>query len=379
MSNYHSVGNEQDWADRALSGEDGSVALSVRSRQPDTDSCDPLTPPRPKKNVGATEVSTYNRVGTVVSDEENEKSNKRDLIQPNYPDEIDDYDDKYAEPSYLPKQMRDTGGSLKRKGGKNRKAGILQLVTSNNELDIGSNSTPESHEEQHQKRLQRNTIDQVVSPLSVEYSMLMQDPAFRHAQNSGHLWQSLVGCQIRFPSSWWNGARSPPVGFDGKNRPWKFFGRYPSFNPNLRRYVKHRSAPGRLLLHIVVQDLVTWKPVQDIVVGCFDPGSRGIRRTVHAESGSQDLRELWLAVRKRTDSISVIDSLLAQGRSWLDCESKGPLGPEQRITNSNVRAVFGEEPPVETIFIHESTLYERLIAGKDQGPPIFLAREFVFC
>ena len=120
--------------------------------------------------------------------------------------------------------------------------------------------------------------------------------------------------------------------------------------------------------------------MQDIVVGCFDPNSRGIRKGNSANPDTEEQRDLWLAVRKRNSSISVIDSLLSQGRTWHDGVSKGPLGPDQRTTNNNVRAIFGESPPVETIFVHESTLYERLMAGKGngQGPPIFLVREFVF-
>eukprot|EP00522_Entomoneis_paludosa_P001380 CAMPEP_0172476064 /NCGR_PEP_ID=MMETSP1065-20121228/70189_1 /TAXON_ID=265537 /ORGANISM="Amphiprora paludosa, Strain CCMP125" /LENGTH=484 /DNA_ID=CAMNT_0013234279 /DNA_START=406 /DNA_END=1860 /DNA_ORIENTATION=+ len=379
---FNSSGQPVEWANRAMS-EDNSVALSVRSRQPDTDSCDPLSPQRPKKkDLGVTQVTTYNLVGPIASIDDSD-----DKLGYSFVDDEDEDDGIGGEHSYLPRDMRENSNLVSARNNNRRKSGgrkarILQLVTSNGD---SPNSSPGSQQERaRRKRNQLGStsddgMDQVVSPTSVEYSMLLQDPAFRHAQKAGLLWQSLVGSQIRFPSSWWNGARSPPMSLDGRKRQWQFFGRYPCFNSNLRRYVKHRSSPGRLLLHIVVQDLVTWKPVQDIVVGCFDPNSRGIRRTSQAEPGKEDCRELWLAVRKRSETISVIDSLLAQGRSWLDCECKGPLGPDQRITNSNVRSVFGEAPPVETIFIHESTLYERLVAGKDQGPPIFLVREFVFC
>mmetsp|Transcript_4887 Transcript_4887/g.10147 ORF Transcript_4887/g.10147 Transcript_4887/m.10147 type:complete len:527 (-) Transcript_4887:245-1825(-) len=386
-----SQGQPVDWANQAM-GEEGSIALSVGSRQPDTDGCEPLSPQRRKsKDVGVAQVATYNIKSMLSSDSDDSSSDEK----PGY-SFADGEDDEYSErgrESYLPREMRKSDVSksqIKSSNKPSQKARILQLVTGNAPDGPPQNSQKAQKKptksvlavggSSDSKRELAEYLDQVVSPLSVNYSMLMQDPAFRHAQDAGLLWQSLVGSQIRFPSSWWNGERSPAMGMDqdGRKRTWQFFGRYPSFNPNLRGYVKHRSSPGRLLLHIVVQDLVTWKPVQDIVVGCFDPNSRGIRRTSRAEVGNEECRELFLAVRKRSDNISVIDSLLAQGRSWLDCECKGPLGPKQRITNSNVRAVFGEKAPVETIFIHESTLYERLIAGKDQGPPIFLVKEFVF-
>ena len=389
---FASSGSPAEWAARALNNyyeedddDDISVNLSVRSSQPDTDPCPPVTPPRrPKsKSVGVAKVTTCNLVSPMASkdggDEEDvNDSSTYDFVDRFYnaEDEFDmqDYDDVVGAKSYLPKEMRKPLGrsGVKRVQEKKKQAQMLQLVTSMSESE--SSKSP-----RRRKPIKCNVRKDVISPLSAQYNRLRQDPAYIHAEKAGHVWQSLVGCQIRFPSSWWNGARGPPLGLTGSHM-WQFFGRYPSNNPNLRRYCKHRSAPGRLLLHIVVQDLVSWQPVQDIVVGCFDPNARGIRRTDQAQLGMQDYRELWLAVRKRSDSVSVIDSLLAQGRSWQDDESRSPLGPEERVTNSNVRAVFGEEPPVESIFVHESTLYERLVAGQPREvPPLFLVREFVFC
>ena len=386
--------------------EDVSITMSVRSREPDTDPCQSLRPPT-RKTLGVAKVTTRKLLcpmGSVDNEEhdDNDDSNYTyDLVDRDYmvgEFELHDYDEVCGSNNYLPKDIRkNLDQGIRKDKRNNTQAQILQLATSGSESPEDQQQRNTSHfgSESPEDQQQRNTshldvtneTNEVISPLCREYGLLRIDPAYLHAQNAGHLWQSLVGSQIRFPGTWWNGARGPPMGLassgysrDSQQR-WQFFGRYPSRNPNLRTYCKHRSAPGRLLLHIVVQDLVTWKPVQDIVVGCFDPNSRGIRKSETAQVGQEDLRELWLAVRKRSESVSVIDSLLAKGRTWhSSSECKNPLGPKQRVTNSNVRAVFGEEPPVESIVLHESTLYERLVECKDQEyPPLFLAREFVFC
>ncbi|KAL7570340.1 hypothetical protein ACA910_017183 [Epithemia clementina (nom. ined.)] len=379
---FGSNGSQGDWAEQALNNsEDVSLCVSVRSSQPDTDPCPQVTPPnRPKTKTlkAAAKMTTRDRVASVISadqgdDDNKDNSNSYDFVDRYYAEEEEfdmrDYDEVVGQKSYLPKEMRTTLTPTISNKEKNSPLRILSFASSKQEIDA----------QRRRKYKGSDVATDVISPLSIEYYRLRQDPAYIHAQKAGHVWQSLVGCQIRFPSTWWNGARGPPMGLTG-NQTWQFFGRYPSNNPNLRRYCKHRSAPGRLLLHIVVQDLVTWKPVQDIVVGCFDPNARGIRKTPQAQPGQDERRELWLAVRKRSESVSVIDSLLAQGRSWKDDESRSPLGPKQRVTNVNVRAVFGEEPPVESIFVHESTLYERLVSGRGrEDPPLFLVREFVFC
>jgi hypothetical protein len=222
-------------------------------------------------------------------------------------------------------------------------------------------------------------VADVPSPLQTDYALLLEDPAYRHAQQAGHLWQSLVGHHIRFPSRWWNGARAPPLGMDHP-APWEYLGRFASHDKQLRRFVKNRSAPGRLLLHICMLDLVTCKPLQDIVVGCFHPSARGIRRTEEADSTWEEVRDLWLAVRKRApDSVSVMDKHL----QLVERPTKSPLGPRGgKLTNANVRAVFGEAPPVETLFVPESYLYEIYMAAAKKAnhrlpPPLLLVKEFV--
>ena len=235
-----------------------------------------------------------------------------------------------------------------------------------------NSSVASSHQE-------KNHNAHVPSPLQMDYDLLLQDPAYRHAQRAGHLWQSLVGHHIRFPSRWWNGARAPPLGLDN-DATWQYVGRYASNDKRLRQFVKNRASPGRLLLHIVMLDLVTCKPLQDICVGCFHPSARGIRETEKANPNWEGVRDLWLAVRKRMSGVSVMDAHLNIGQ---EAPTKSPLGAKRKVTNQNVRAVFGELPPVETLFVPESYLYELYITALKRhkhaaSPPLLLLQEFVF-
>jgi len=250
----------------------------------------------------------------------------------------------------------------------------------------------ETEEEQEQRQGPPPNSEEVIvpietptdipSPMSVEYKMLLKDPAYIHAQKAGCLWQSIVGQHIRFPSQWWNGARSPPMGSTTGNQKWQYFGRHKiRSNPILKRVVPNRAAPGRLLLHIIVQDLMTWKAVQDIAIGCFHPNARGIRKSKAANPQDEGFREIWVGVRNRGEAGSVVDPLLSRRQSWDESTDRGPLGPKQRVTNHNVRGVFGEKAPLETVFVPESKLYEILSCvefKKDACPSMVLLEEFVF-
>jgi hypothetical protein len=218
----------------------------------------------------------------------------------------------------------------------------------------------------------------VPSPISKENFALRKDPAYQHAQNAGFLWQSLVGQQIRFPRQWWGEAQTPPMGAQGDAK-WQYVGRYKvQSNKSLNKMVDSRVAPGRLLLHIVVQDLMTWKPVQDVVIGCFHPNARGIRETKNADPKEERNRDIWLAVRRRSDAVSAVDSLLMVGKPWEASNNASPLGPRTRVANNNVRAVFGEEPPVETVFALESDLYQQLSnVSPGSSAPLALLNAYV--
>lgn len=238
-------------------------------------------------------------------------------------------------------------------------------------------------------------VGRVASPPpqpSVQLYPHEDDPAYQHAQNAGHLWQTLVGQHVRFPKTWWNGERSPPMGMiedwspDGKERcNWQYVVRQRVHASKfLMQKVPTRGSPGRILLHIMVRDLVTWLPVQDIAIGCFHPNAKGIRKTEKPDPNDESCREVWMAVRKRAEdgAVSVIDPLLTTGQRLEDISSRSPLGKGRRITNKNMRAVFGDKPPLRTVMVLESELYERMTpSSKDPEssllPALVLLKEFL--
>jgi hypothetical protein len=86
-------------------------------------------------------------------------------------------------------------------------------------------------------------------------------------------------------------------------------------------------------------------------------------------------RDIWMAVHKRSHaSVAATDSLLYSPSHWENRTTtttksvsasnysicRNPLGCGQHVTNTNVRAVFGDKAPLETIFLSEDELYERL-------------------
>lgn len=240
---------------------------------------------------------------------------------------------------------------------------------------------------------QLSTPDKSLSPkwkpsvILEQYNELVRDPAYTHAQNAGYIWQSIVGQHVHFPKQWWNGARGPPTGEEGL--PWMYFGRHTVHqNIVLNQLVKGRASGGRLLLHVIVQDLVTRTPIQDITIGCFHPNAKGIRREGPPLKRLEDCRDIWMAIRKRNhQSVAATDSLLYSQSNWDGNHSmcRSPLGPGQRVTNTNIRSVFGDKAPLETIFLSEGELYERLSSRITQltldgavSPPLAILQEFVF-
>jgi hypothetical protein len=89
-------------------------------------------------------------------------------------------------------------------------------------------------------------------------------------------------------------------------------------------------------------------------------------------------RDVWVAVRKHSDHVSAVESLLLN-LSYPKCRS--PLGPGARVNNTNVRCVFGDQPPLETVRLPEDELYERVAyrMSRDSVPAsLALLHEFVF-
>lgn len=211
------------------------------------------------------------------------------------------------------------------------------------------------------------------SPSTMDRIKLGKDPAYQHAQRAGYLWQSLVGQHVRFPKIWFNGERGPALGCPDNK--WHYHGNIlVDEEPFLKIVVRNRAAPGRILLHIVVQELVSWQAILDIVVGCYHPNARGVRSSAQPNAHQEHLREVWLACRHRCSQESVVDNLLGEYIT-----TRGPLGEDRRVTNLNMRALFGEMPPLETVYVSESDLYE-LLSSRTQYEPsaLTLLERYVF-
>lgn len=212
----------------------------------------------------------------------------------------------------------------------------------------------------------------IVSPSSVQYAKLQKDPAFQHATRAGILWQSLVSQHVKFPSKWWNGSRSPPMGI-GERRLWQYIGRHRVGGDKLLNdMVSNRSSAGRILLHIVV---TTDQAALDIAIGCFHPNARGIRNSPNSKPSLEDCRDIWLATRRRISEGLPIESLLGDGPT-----GESPLGPKRAVNNGNMRFVFGEKPPLHTLFCAEPFLLD-LFQTQDHHysmpPSLVLLQQFL--
>ena len=220
----------------------------------------------------------------------------------------------------------------------------------------------------------------VTSGETRRYNELLKDPAFKHAQKAGILWQSLVSQHVRFPNAWFKAAHRTPYGGADGHRLWHYVGRHRvQDNPVLNFLVGNRGSSGRLLLHLVVRDLMTMVPVQDIAIGCFHPNARGVRWTTDFLPDLEDCRDVWMAIRRRTEECTVAESLLKPDDADIDGnpevnESASPLGGKHAVSNRNMRPVFGEKAPIHTIFVLENELYELLSRHelKDTLPPALI-------
>lgn len=250
----------------------------------------------------------------------------------------------------------------------------------------------------------------MISPLSYIYGELSMDQGFRHAVSAGNLWQSLCSQHVRFPALWWDGTDKPtcgpPMGVT-KKHPWTYLGRHRvQGDRKLNSLIGNRGSSGRLLLHLVVRDVMTLEPIEDICCGCFHPNARGVRTTERANPRMESCRDIWIAHRRRDggypssgsfnqhgnpdDNESTIESLLKHqlreqnekrlasgGTAMSMCT---PLGsPKQRINNENLRTVFGAKPPLFTVFVDESELFELFQSCLDGSTPasVVLLRRYL--
>lgn len=230
----------------------------------------------------------------------------------------------------------------------------------------------------------------------LDYSILLADPAYRHACQAGFLWQSLVGQHVRFPKHWWNGARTPPMGDIVAGR-WEYVTRTTVHShPLLQRLVKNRAASGRLVLHLKLtkndpksrREKYKKGPV-DVCVGVVHPNARGIRLQATNDPRLEASRVVWMAVRRPIceDNLKYYDTSIGHQDSTTLKQygiSSSPLGA-QGVTNSNVRVVFGEQPPVETVVLPYTDVAKRLdlalnnkMQQQQHAVALDLLEEFVF-
>mmetsp|Transcript_34627 Transcript_34627/g.83948 ORF Transcript_34627/g.83948 Transcript_34627/m.83948 type:complete len:608 (+) Transcript_34627:155-1978(+) len=221
----------------------------------------------------------------------------------------------------------------------------------------------------------------VVAPFTNEYRLLQKDPAFLHAQGAGTLWQSLVSQHVKFPSKWWNGSRSPPMGL-GERRLWQYIGRHRvGGDQALNRMVFNRGAAGRILMHLIVKEESTMAPALDVAIGCFHPNARGVRTTTAFEPILEDCRDIWLATRRRFPDDLDVENSLRYHQEKSATLGDSPLGPKHAVHNGNMRAIFGEKPPLHTIFVLESelktALTDRQLANQDMPPSLVLLQRYL--
>mmetsp|Transcript_45693 Transcript_45693/g.138841 ORF Transcript_45693/g.138841 Transcript_45693/m.138841 type:complete len:554 (-) Transcript_45693:371-2032(-) len=232
-----------------------------------------------------------------------------------------------------------------------------------------------------------------------------KEKAYDHAMRAGILWQTLVGEHVRFPKEWWGGARTPSLGnAHASTNPskWWYISRHRvRGNEMLNSWVSNRTSAGQNLLHIVVSDSLMG-PVQDIAIGCFHPNAKGIRRTTKAIADDENVREIWMAIRMREGvpmrdshrpgghdglSVSLLNTALTLGHGIEDVGQPSPLGEKYSVTNENMRAVFGDKPPISTVDVPTSTLYKIIIDAVEEArfrgqaapyPARTILQEFLF-
>ncbi|KAL9190729.1 hypothetical protein ACHAXT_000435 [Thalassiosira profunda] len=229
------------------------------------------------------------------------------------------------------------------------------------------------------------------------------DEALAHAQRAGPLWRSLMQNHVRFPKRWEGTlpATAPPIhNVYQRWSKWFYVARHRVKGDkrlNSREYgVRSRRSGGRILLRVLVREMHSQQVCREIAIGCLHPNSKGIRRGDPSPE-AEDVREVWMAVRWLTDDDEpsldlrneaddyegVLDSFLLQKRRSLDYGTMGSaLGHRKAVHNENVRAVFGDQPPMTTIDLHEDEIAEILKANGSKKlsslPALMLLKLFLF-
>lgn len=153
-------------------------------------------------------------------------------------------------------------------------------------------------------------------------------------------------------------------------------------------------------MNVLVREMHSPQVCREIAIGCYHPNAGGIRRGEPMEE-LDDVREVWLGVRwvipkdrkevelsssvHEEDVECYIDGFLTQKRHVLDYQTMGsPLGHRKAVNNENVRAVFGDQPPLTTVNLYEDELAE-IIKANDNAkkklstlPGLMLLKLFLF-
>eukprot|EP00594_Rhizosolenia_setigera_P013259 CAMPEP_0178962692 /NCGR_PEP_ID=MMETSP0789-20121207/14519_1 /TAXON_ID=3005 /ORGANISM="Rhizosolenia setigera, Strain CCMP 1694" /LENGTH=561 /DNA_ID=CAMNT_0020646897 /DNA_START=186 /DNA_END=1871 /DNA_ORIENTATION=- len=234
----------------------------------------------------------------------------------------------------------------------------------------------------------KRTVGCALPPVHIQKS-----EAFRHAQSAGLLWASIVGNFVRFPVDWFQGKRTPPMCC--QNAKWHYVNLLRLQDPILSEYIPTARDSGKILLHITLKS----GPIKDIAVGCFHPMSKYVYMQnpiidVDPESipDNDNYRDIWVAVRKEETSIlkqenniSFIEEILCSGQTVEQVGRLTPISENKRaVNNKNIRAIFGDEPPEQTVLISPSRLRKEVfedtsISGAGvTSPSIKLLQKFLF-
>ncbi|KAL7484523.1 hypothetical protein ACHAW6_010164 [Cyclotella cf. meneghiniana] len=347
-----------------------------------------------------------------------EKSSSSDKENEEYPqDEIEDREDHTAKNINKVASPKSPFVETNNATAQNKNAFVTQTSTNDDSVGFGyaklyledtakssgssKNVTKEEFVSQSELQLQYQQKQQSQDPKTQHPA----EEALTHARAAGPLWRSLVGNHVRFPYAWDSilPSSSPPI--DRPNLKWSkwyYVARHRVRGDrklNSREYgVRSRRSGGRILLNLVVRDMHTMNVCREIAVGCFHPNAKGIRKGDPSPE-VEDVREIWMAVRwvvglnctepdlgvhhYEEDIECFIDSFLTQKRQVLDYYTMGsPLGHRKAVSNENVRAVFGDQPPLQMVDLHEDELAEILKANDYKRlsglPGLMLLKLFLF-
>ena len=231
-----------------------------------------------------------------------------------------------------------------------------------------------------------------------------EDEAVAHARRAGPLWRALVGNHVRFPSKWETilGPSKPPVASNQEWSKWYYVARHRVKGDkrlNSRELgIRSRRSGGRILMRLVVKEMHSQHVCREIVVGCFHPNSKGVRRGDPMPE-NEDVREVYMAVRwtmyegdeeprldlreEHDDYEGVVDNFLMQRRTYLDYSTMGSaLGHRKKVNNENVKAIFGDQQPSKTIELHEDEFADILKSNGVENvavlPALVLLKIFLF-